>query len=1213
MSRKFLPPGQFGIPSPRTGDFTHADADLLHRIGSQMHVKEARTEGRVPTPISRAFTFYADLFNRGLYDDGAADPAGDGAPAVSPGRADLQAEARRTFRGMLAVFALRETLGLQIAPESITLSPQADALSSVLVPALSTAPGGAGFWNPVRLYTVREGSGPAEVLAGRSPLTGFFPAAKAPRALRGLYWYAPPEPVPGKQDEWARARWQDPTGEHFGTSADPLPIAPATKTKVRQLLRLWLDAVLLRVTMADLQAYGFQARDAASFLKELSTWQDELMHTPKPQGDALRVELAPMLPQAEELPALSFVVRGATAEALLSDLPEQDGRLVLTGRDLREPTRRLYGRTFGHPSFSEALLTSLPAYGDNLGQALRLGPAAIPRPYVLVDRLFAPRLAVLTDGELSAEWSGLAVDMGGVTERALFPFKPEILTLIPGPELESRTRAALTATNDRVAVRLQFGEGEVVQHYSLTGDGAYLFDTEEAGGPGRDTVDLRVFPDFDLASVDGLGLDATDRQYYARVRRLPSWRFDVRPFARDADGAIALGIGREQTRGTFQPPDDKHFAEGVATFFEFDTKPEGFYFTDRGFCLLQLPAVQTDKTPGAWDIGVDFGTSNTCVSVRRGGGGTPDVLDFPIMTTTLLRRPSYAAQDGDTHEGAAAALDFFYRLTADETQLKTAEYFPTQLLTRQERVEADKAFELPNGLIQFYNVSSNSGSWELIKVYPEREVPGTGRALVQPFRSVSDLKWTDTDWLRVFMHHLRKQVVLTAARENARVKQVLFSYPKAFSKTRKARFRSDIKEVWRDAFESSAGPLQLVSESEALRGYAVQGANEYVVFDVGGGTSDLIAFSRGEPVFQTSFRLAAGLINEYVLASQPFRERFIAAYNEAGWGVAERLDDKLAQQFVNARMDGTEDAISQVWLSLLERLGREGQRDKLEHILSILRDEAENGDAVHGFFLTLTLLFSGISYFAGLLLRMADEGEFGPPFQPQEVSLRLAGNGGRLYNLLSTEEDPFDSVIVDLFKRGYGDDDLQTLFGGIETWKGKEAPKVAVALGLLSTSAMDQHDGAKQVPQPIPVANVLGESGYTDAKGQELQPADDLVAYYQMVGRERRAFHVPRQAPPQIRAFLDAADDRLPYGRNGGFAVIPDAEHKWAERLAVEGYQRAIPRINDRVLTRNVPEAGKMVGVPDDERQALEPLFIIELAALLDAIREQHATVRTAR
>ena len=60
----------------------------------------------------------------------------------------------------------------------------------------------------------------------------------------------------------------------------------------------------------------------------------------------------------------------------------------------------------------------------------------------------------------------------------------------------------------------------------------------------------------------------------------------------------------------------------------------------------------------------------------------------------------------------------------------------------------------------------------------------------------------------------------------------------------------------------------------------------------------------------------------------------------------------------------------------------------------------------------------------------------------------------------------------------------------------------------------------------------------------------------------------------------------------------------------MEGYQRAIPR-NDRVLTRNVPEAGKMVGVPEAEHQALKPLFIIELTALLDAIREQHVTVRT--
>lgn len=1208
MSRKFLPPGQFGIPSPRTGDFTRADADLLHRIGSQMHVKEARTEGRVPTPISRAFTFYADLFNRGLYDDHAA-PAGDGAPAVAPGRTDLQAEARRTFRGMLAVFALRETLGLQIAPESISLSPQADALSSVLVPALSTAPGGAGFWNPVRLYTVREGSGPTEALAGRSPLTGFFPPAKAPRALRGLYWYAPPELLSGKENEWTRARWQDPTGEHFGTAADPLPIAPATKTKVRQLVKAWLDTVLLRVTTAELQGYGFQPRDAASFLKELNTWQGELAHTPRPQ-QSVQVESAPMLPQAEELPALSFVVRGATADGLLSDLPEQDGRLIVTGSDLRNSARRLYGRTFGHSSFGEALIASLPAYGDNLGQALRLGPTAIPRPYVLVDRLFAPRLAVLTDGELSAEWSGMAVDMGGVTERALFPFLPEILTLIPGAELEGRTRAALTATNDRVAVRLQFGESEVVQHYSLTGDGAYLFDTEEAGGPGRDTVDLRVFPDFDLGSVDKLGLDATDTKYYARVRLLPSWSFHVRPFARDAAGGIALGIGREQTHGTFQAPDAQHFAEGKATFFEFDTKPEGFYFTDRGFCLLRLkpsPHAGEGKTPGLWDIGVDFGTSNTCVSFRRDGAQEPEILSFPVMTTTLLAQPRYVS-DGDAREGGAALLDFFYRRDHRDEMLTAANYFPTQLLTRQQRIGLNAGFEIQNGLIQFYNVSSGDRIvWSLIESYPEIKTRDSTRSLKQSFRSVSDIKWEDDQWLHTFMHHLRKQVVLTAAHRNAKIRQVVFSYPKAFGYGQKESFEDRIDQVWTSV---GSKPVLLISESEALRNIAVENRSGSVVFDIGGGTSDLIAFADEAPVFQTSFKLAAGLVNQYVIDSQVFRRDFLSTFNtvvDSGDGLDSALSEafKIDHSAIGSSKSADKSPVLQIWLGMLETLSKD--ETQFNRVFNKLRHDAKIGDAVYGFFITLTILFCGLPYLAGMLMDMASHGRFGKTVNIREVKLRLAGNGSRLYRLLSGRRHPFEPIMIDLFERGYSIDAPRVRFSGVEQRDGKEAPKVAVALGLLSG---DPTKLGHQVGElPIPVANVLGEEGYMNVTENPLSPEDNLVSFYQNLHAQPDDFHIPEQAPPRLRAFLNALSDVLPYGQNGDFPVIPSASDSWAEEMITVLYPLSIQCIEDRVLMRNAKMASEMKGGRPGHEQALEPLFVVELAALLDVVREKYANV----
>jgi hypothetical protein len=1206
MSRQLLPPpggDAFGIAAPQNGAFTRNDAGLLQRLGAGIHVREAATEGRVPSPVSRAFTFYANLFQRALLDDGVV--GGDGAPdGVVPemaGRQRLKDEARRTFRGMLTVFALREVLGLQITPGSINLNQASDTVSRVLVPSLNAVPGGAAFWNPVRLYLIAEGDGRPEVFAGRSPLTGFFPSAKAPRGLTGLYWYVAP-----RQDDagsWSRPVWYDPTGDEFGTVDEPVHVSSQAKLKVRQFMRAWLDKVLQVVGHGMLQQHGLQPLDEADLLRELHIWRQELDLVPTYQGADLQIEQVSIFPVAEELPLFAFTVQ-ASAEHVLSDLPEHNRRLIVTARDLRDPNTRLFGRVFGRTAFTESVTQRLPAYGDNLGEALGLHERAIARPYVLIDRLFTRFLTPITTGALSQEWDALEVDMGGVTQQALLPFHPGILELVDRDTLLNSVSAKLDANDDFVAVRLRFGGRDIPVLYSLHGEGPHVFDTEEAGGMGRDTVDLRFFPDFDLDAVRHLLPEdvGADTHYYARLRRMPCWSFTVEPFSQDSTGTIIEGVGQARTTGTTLPASPKVLAPGEATFYTFDQKPRGFYFTERGFCLLTLKRVLTDTNPDRWEVGVDFGTSNTCVSVKKAASPQPEILDFPIMTTTLLAEPTYDVTEGNVSEGASAVLDFFYRYSNLESQLKRHEYFPTQLFTQQARVERDDAFNLRNGLIHFDNVSSaDPRIWELVRPYPARPRRDVGRAPAKRFQSINDIKWRDVDWLRVFMYHLRKQVVLTAARAHASVDRVHFSYPKAFDMNRKLKFEADLKKVWGDMFPGAGNGSGLVSESEAVRDYVVAGANEYVVFDVGGGTSDIIAFTKGVPVFQTSFRLAAGQVNRYVAASPAFREAFLKALE----GVASRqvVHNELAKDFRKFPVldDSREDyvVVTQVWLSLLEQLSQGGDGQQLAHVLATLRDEAETGDAVYGFFLTVGLLFTGLAYHAGDVMRIASKGRFGARFTPHQVSLRLTGNGSRLYNMLSVVQAPFETSIVRMFQHGFGDNNLLVPFKGIESYNGQEAPKVTVALGLLT---QNEHVGDAA---HIPVANVVGEEGLSHPDGSPVSAEMDLVSYYQEVNANPLAFKPPTGTLPRLQSFLQALDEVLPYGRNGGFAVVPGAREDWCRRLATDIYKQAVPAINTRVM-ENARRAAALQGLPQDERPALEPLFIVELSAMLDAIRKEY-------
>ena len=90
MARVFLPrpvPGtQHKVPTNASGAFVEAGAALLGQIGRDMAVAQARTEARVPSPTSRAYTFYAALSGRALAQDGEPDQA---AVAAMAGRGSI--------------------------------------------------------------------------------------------------------------------------------------------------------------------------------------------------------------------------------------------------------------------------------------------------------------------------------------------------------------------------------------------------------------------------------------------------------------------------------------------------------------------------------------------------------------------------------------------------------------------------------------------------------------------------------------------------------------------------------------------------------------------------------------------------------------------------------------------------------------------------------------------------------------------------------------------------------------------------------------------------------------------------------------------------------------------------------------------------------------------------------------------------------------------
>lgn len=299
-----------------------------------------------------------------------------------------------------------------------------------------------------------------------------------------------------------------------------------------------------------------------------------------------------------------------------------------------------------------------------------------------------------------------------------------------------------------------------------------------------------------------------------------------------------------------------------------------------------------------------------------------------------------------------------------------------------------------------------------------------------------------------------------------------------------------------------------------------------------------------------------------------------------------------------------------MWFAMLQTLEDRGKG--LEELVMDLRlDETspERRRAVEGFFLSATLLFSGLAYFSGYVTRKVSESSLGraDALRGDPLRIEMTGNGSKLYRLLAGGGGvEFHPVFVDLFRAGMrqADADLElpkVSFGGIYKHHGAEAPKVSVALGLLETAPEKEEEMEKVKKGGIPLYAGVGEE-------IEAKPGISAREYYEEVYSQGSAFRQPDEPPMLLRRFLDALDDRMPHGLNGDARIVPLSRgtETWAEDLLDQLYATARGKIADRVV-ETAKAVKNLGGVAEGKESALEPLFIAELAGLLDAIREAYA------
>ena len=261
--------------------------------------------------------------------------------------------------------------------------------------------------------------------------------------------------------------------------------------------------------------------------------------------------------------------------------------------------------------------------------------------------------------------------------------------------------------------------------------------------------------------------------------------------------------------------------------------------------LILFPDPQTAKeTNNIWSIGIDFGTTNSCVFYKE-NKDEPKELGFKDR----INLPYEAGNDEEEKEEVMQAHKEFVPSRFVSV--------PFMTILRERSYQETSSENLPFRSNFIYYVDQ--------VLYAIQDLPDDKRPLK------FDLKWDEAEQSRVKSQYFISQIVLQAAveaaaqgikRENL---QFNFSYPEAYSQDLLRSFRRITKRAinigLNDENYKSQEKTKFETESISSALYFAQGqkiafANNVVTIDIGGGTSDLSLWQDNKLIWRNSFRLA---------------------------------------------------------------------------------------------------------------------------------------------------------------------------------------------------------------------------------------------------------------------------------------------------------------------------------------------------------------------
>ncbi|MFO6430267.1 hypothetical protein ACLBKT_09285 [Erythrobacter sp. W302b] len=435
---------------------------------------------------------------------------------------------------------------------------------------------------------------------------------------------------------------------------------------------------------------------------------------------------------------------------------------------------------------------------------------------------------------------------------------------------------------------------------------------------------------------------------------------------------------------------EQHILGEGADYLFFGMQPESGGGLMPAGCML-LPERRVAQGQGTMEVAVDFGTTNTVVYMK-----SADRIEKMLFQSRVTRPISSRLADEDQF-----AFDCVAFLPGAEVESP----FPTVMhmrsfdvsdhglsaqLADSVPVAADNIFFMPEVADKFgYAVErQKSGALEF------------------------DLKWRPGDENKRRVKRFLRQIVMMCSVEGMargvspdRIKWH-FSYPQAWNSGQSKNFKESVSNAWKEIMRPMLGTdsparndeiigqyIHFETEGAAAVRFFTHGKGEVggaaklmIMFDIGGGTTEIAVYFRGEEIiWRSSFRLAGGDFFTRFLSQN------ISIFNQFRDG-GSSMEDVLRKFGTNSSTNH----FVELYIS------QPNFNDVFAESFPMFSDEPEG----IGLLNTATVALAGLCYYSGLALRNLMRKGLINESDVRDLTIAFAGRGSSLFRYLGKANDP---------------------------------------------------------------------------------------------------------------------------------------------------------------------------------------------------------------